>query len=73
MYLATCEIDSNIAEKKLQATLQEVNSDVKLNQQGCRPLFLILRGGQAVAAVDGLNLPTIRMYMDLHIPDLSRS
>ncbi len=41
---------------------------IDLEQQGCKPLFLVLRMGHCVGAVDGCNTSNFRMLIDLNIP-----
>ena len=47
-------------------------NDVKIESNGCKPLFVLLRHGQAVGVVDGLNTPVIRMMIDLNIPKVQK-
>ena len=47
---------------------QWAGNEVKVAQQGCKPLFILLRHGQAVATIDGALPPLLRMYIDLHVP-----
>lgn len=55
--------------KKIQDLL---GNDIKVALQGCRPLFLLLRGGHTVAIVDGLNAPLIRMHFEMNIPKAAK-
>jgi len=48
-------------------------SDVKVESNGCKPLFILLRHQQAVGVVDGLNTPVIRMMIDLNIPKIVKA
>lgn len=53
------------AQKLIQ---QWAGNEVKVANQGCKPLFLLLRHGHAVATIDGALPPLLRMYIDLNIP-----
>ncbi len=41
---------------------------IRLQSQGCKPFFVFLRFGSAVAAVDGVNANGLSMMLDLHLP-----
>jgi hypothetical protein len=41
---------------------------IDFDNQGCRPLFLVLRNGHVVANIDGLNPPMIDFYLKLFLP-----
>lgn len=47
-------------------------TDIKVANQGCKPLFILLRHGHAVGAVDGCLTPVLRMYIDLNLPKLTK-
>ena len=55
----------NGAQKVIQ---QWTGSEVKVANQGCKPLFILLRHGHSVATIDGALPPLLRMYIDLNIP-----
>eukprot|EP01006_Ploeotia_vitrea_P061919 TRINITY_DN79585_c0_g1_i1.p1 TRINITY_DN79585_c0_g1~~TRINITY_DN79585_c0_g1_i1.p1 ORF type:complete len:104 (-),score=2.93 TRINITY_DN79585_c0_g1_i1:3-275(-) len=57
---------------EIREKLQSLAPDIKFDQQGCRPLFLLLRNGACVATVDGLNVPTIASSLKLWIPPLAK-
>ena len=67
--IVPCTLDRSSAKfnKKLQSLL---GSELKLDAQGCRPLFICIKNKQAVGTVNGCNTPTLRMYIDLHIPKI---
>ena len=46
---------------------------IKLADQGCKPLFLILRHGHCVGVVDSVNTPSIRMLIDLNVPKVQKN
>ena len=41
---------------------------INIEEQGCKPLFLVLRMGHCVGAVDGCNTANFRMLVDLNLP-----
>lgn len=47
--------------------------DLKLNNQGCRPLFLLFRDGHGIEAIDGLNTPHLKFLIDLYLPPLAKA
>ncbi len=58
------------ADKALLARVQK-DCEVKLNTT-CKPVFLLLRLGQVVGTVDGLNTAVLSMLLDLHLPKLPK-
>jgi thioredoxin-like negative regulator of GroEL len=68
--LYTLALDESSPEMaKIVKRLQAIcDPDVKIAQQGCKPLFLVLRNGMCVGTVDGVNTPSLSMYMKLHLP-----
>ena len=69
IYLAACTTDVPGSQKLVQSW---AGADVKVAAQGCKPLFIVLRQGQAVGSVDGLNTPVLRMLIDLYLPKLQK-
>ena len=67
--LALCSLclDDN---KELTARVQK-DCEVKLNTT-CKPVFLLMRLGQIVGTVDGLNTSILGMLLDLHLPKLPK-
>lgn len=55
----------------LKVKLQRFTQDVKIAQQGCRPLFLAFRNGSCVGTVDGLNTPAVASLIKLWIPPVA--
>ena len=53
-----------VADKELEKLVAN-GCDVKLDKQGCKPTFILLRSGQIVATVDGLNTAVLSMMMDM--------
>jgi len=68
--LASLALDEgNPANPALVKRLQQlVDPEVKVANQGCKPLFMLLKGGLCVATVDGMNSPALKMYLSLHLP-----
>jgi hypothetical protein len=66
-----CTLDISLPNmsKKIQSL---VGNEVKLSDQGCRPLFLILRQNHLVGVVNGCTTPLIRMYIDMNIPAIKK-
>lgn len=53
--------------KKLKVMITDVDFD-----DGCRPLFLILRNGSVVAHVDGVNQQSIDSYVKMFLPEYKK-
>ena len=68
IYVATC----STAIEGCDTLIQQWSPEIKLQQQGCKPLFVLLRQGQSIGAVDGVNTPAIRMLIDLYLPKLPK-
>jgi len=66
IYVATCSTDIEGSSQ----LMQQWSPEIKVQQQGCKPLFVLLRQGQSAGAVDGVNTPSIRMLIDLYLPKL---
>ncbi len=61
----------NISEDLVKAVAKAgATEGIRLQTQGCRPFFILLRFGSAVSAVDGVNASALNMMLDLHLPKL---
>ena len=69
IHLASCATDVPGSQKIVQSW---AGADIKVAYQGCKPLFIVLRQGQAIGSVDGLNTPVLRMLIDLYLPKLQK-
>ena len=67
VHLSSLAIEDSSTQliKKIQSIC---DPDVKVANQGCKPLFLLFRNGMCVGTVDGVNSPAISMYVKLHTP-----
>ena len=45
---------------------------IDVTNQGCKPLFIVLRLGHCVGVVDGCNTAAFRMLIDLNVPKLPK-
>lgn len=65
--LFTLAVDESTTSlnKKVQATM---DPDIKLAKQGCRPLFLVVRHGQCVGTVDGVDAPQLNIHLQNNLP-----
>lgn len=68
IYIATC----SAATAGTEQLIQQWSPEIKIQQQGCKPLFVLLRQGQSVGAIDGVNTPALRMLIDLYLPKLTK-
>lgn len=59
-----CPSATNLKEK-----LKALAPNIDFDSQGCRPLFLVVRNGNVVANIDGLNPPMIDFYLKLFLPE----
>jgi len=64
LYTLGLDDSSTQLVRKLQAL---IDPDVKLANQGCRPLFVLFKNGQCVGTVDGVNTPVLSMLINLHV------
>jgi len=48
--------------------LAKISPDTNFEEQGCRPLFLLIRNGACAGVVDGLNTPNLISAVRLWIP-----
>jgi hypothetical protein len=60
----------NLSNKEL-TDLAQKGCEVTLSAS-CKPVFILLRLGQVVGTVDGLNTSNLAMMLDLHIPRLPK-
>ena len=66
-----CPLTMNVThdeEIKAKITPWLKANGIKLEDQGCKPLFLVLRLGHCVGAVNGCNSADYRMLIDLNLP-----
>lgn len=52
--------------------LKALAPDVHFENQGCRPLFLVLRNMHVVAKVDGVSPPMIDFYLKQFLPTIQQ-
>jgi hypothetical protein len=70
IHLSSIALDEgNPANPALVKRLQQlVDPEIKVANQGCKPLFILLKGGLCVATVDGMATPALKMFLGLHLP-----
>ena len=72
IHIGTLSLATPKVERYINDLLRQCNSEISLIKQGCRPLFVLLRDGNAVFAVDGVNTPQIDLYMRLNLPPTNK-
>jgi hypothetical protein len=70
--LEVCTMCLETINDKELSDLVAKGCEVKLDKQGCKPTFILLRSGQIVATVDGLNTAVLGMMMDIHLPKIKK-
>lgn len=58
---------------RLAELLADGNSEIDLDEQGCAPLFLVLRYGQLTQVIRGANPPALTQAVKSYIPEAARS
>jgi len=64
-----CTLDmDNVEGVNVKLTPWCKANGITLADQGCKPIFLVLRHGSCVGAVDGVNTSALQMLIDLNVP-----
>lgn len=70
--LFTLALDGENTAGLQKAVQKIIDPEVKLANQGCRPLFVVLRHGQCVGTVDGVDAPKLNMFLMSNIPKAAK-
>jgi hypothetical protein len=49
-----------------------LSDGIRMEQQGCKPFFVLLRFAGYVGAVDGVSAAALELQLDLHTPKLAK-